>query len=123
MRKSSTLRRTPLKKVSPKRDLAKEKEEQKKQRNDDAEFYLHIWEKRNQISDLTGRKMTGECMSSYMHHLLPKEQYPHLRYEEDNILLCEAPLHAQIEFNPSLLQEPAYSAYLRKLEIAEKKFL
>ena len=119
-RGTSQLKKSALKKGGIK---SNEKQAEKSlQKIQDNEFYLKIWEERKHISDLTGKIIPGECSPAYMHHLLPKHKYKNLRYEPDNILLCEIEYHSQIEINETLLPDQIFVKFYEKLQFARNKF-
>jgi hypothetical protein len=61
------------------------------------EFFLHIWKKRAHYSEITGQYLGKEPMSTYFHHILPKEKYPEACLDEENIILLTLEEHSNVE--------------------------
>lgn len=68
----------------------------KEQQEKDWAFYTMIWNKRpHRCSNPECRVSLGnECRTIYNDHILEKSTYPHLRYEERNIVLVCWNCHA-----------------------------
>lgn len=60
-------------------------------------FFIEIWKKREHKSEVSGVYLGSEPMSTYFHHIMPKEKYPELAYEESNIILLTFPEHSNVE--------------------------
>ncbi len=72
------------------------------QRNNDGyklqrEMFLNIWKKRAHYSEITGQYLGKEPMSTYFHHILPKEKYPQACLDEENIILLTLEEHSNVE--------------------------
>ena len=53
------------------------------------EFFFSIWNKRYHYCVICGRWLGDEPLSYMFDHILEKDKYPDLKYEEENIaLLC-----------------------------------
>lgn len=65
-----------------------EKEEKKLQKEKDYKFYSSIWETRPHICQSCEQWLGNELLTVFFDHLLEKEIYTQLRYEEKNIFLC-----------------------------------
>jgi len=61
------------------------------------EFFLNIWKKRNHFSEISGKYLGKEPMSTYFHHILPKEKYPEASLDEENIILLTLDEHTNVE--------------------------
>jgi hypothetical protein len=61
------------------------------------EFFLHVWKKRAHYSEITGQYLGKEPMSTYFHHILPKEKYPEACLDEENIILLTLEEHSNVE--------------------------
>ena len=61
------------------------------------EFFLDIWKKRPHNSEISGAYLGSEPMSTYFHHILPKEKYPDAKYDEQNIILLTLDEHTNVE--------------------------
>ena len=60
-------------------------------------FFMEIWKKRKHYSEVSGVFLGDEPMSTYFHHIMPKEKYPELAYEESNIILLTLDEHTNVE--------------------------
>jgi hypothetical protein len=91
----------PKKPFKPKRKLLAYKpkgyeamyEEILKMRN----FFMEIWKKRAHKSEVSGVYLGNEAMSTYFHHILPKEKYPEACLDEENIILLTLEEHSNVE--------------------------
>ena len=61
------------------------------------EFFLHVWKKRAHYSEINGQYLGKEPMSTYFHHILPKEKYPEACLDEENIILLTLEEHSNVE--------------------------
>ena len=61
------------------------------------EFFLSIWKKRPHKSEISGTYLGKEPMSTYFHHILPKEKYPEACLDEENIILLTLEEHSNVE--------------------------
>jgi hypothetical protein len=61
------------------------------------EFFLSIWKKRPHKSEVSGEYLGSEPMSTYFHHILPKEKYPEACLDEENIILLTLEEHSNVE--------------------------
>jgi hypothetical protein len=61
------------------------------------EFFLSIWKKRPHKSEISGLYLGKEAMSTYFHHILPKEKYPEACFDEENIILLTLDEHSNVE--------------------------
>ena len=62
-------------------------------------FFLHIWKKRPHKSEVSGTSLGSEALSTYFHHILPKEKYPQAAFDEENIILLTLDEHTNVESN------------------------
>lgn len=60
-------------------------------------FFLQIWKKRQHKSEVSGDYLGSEALSTYFHHILPKEKYPQAALDEENIILLTLNEHDQVE--------------------------
>jgi hypothetical protein len=60
-------------------------------------FFLSIWKKRPHKSEVSGTYLGSEAMSTYFHHILPKEKYPEACLDEENIVLLSLLEHSNVE--------------------------
>lgn len=61
------------------------------------EFFLSIWKKRLHKSEVSGDYLGNEPMSTYFHHILPKQKYPEACLDEENIILLTLEEHSNVE--------------------------
>lgn len=61
------------------------------------DFFLTIWYKRKHKSEVSGEYLGKEAMSTYFHHILPKEKYPEASLDEENIVLLTLEEHCNVE--------------------------
>jgi hypothetical protein len=61
------------------------------------DFFLFIWKKRTHHSEVSGAYLGKEAMSTYFHHILPKEKYPEACLDEENIILLTLEEHSNVE--------------------------
>jgi len=59
--------------------------------------FLDIWKKRPHKSEVSGIYLGKEPMSTYFHHILPKEKYPDACLDEENIVLLSLEEHSNVE--------------------------
>jgi len=60
-------------------------------------FFQEIWNKRPHKSEISGDYLGKEAMSTYFHHILPKEKYPEICLDEENIILLTLDEHTNVE--------------------------
>lgn len=73
--------------------MTKKQEERKKM----MEFFLSIWKKRPHKSEISGKKIYGEVLSIYFHHILPKNKYDFAKYDPQNIAFITFEEHQKVE--------------------------
>ena len=61
------------------------------------EFFLSYWKKMPHYSEISGKYLGSEAMSTYFHHILPKEKYPEASLDEENIILLTLDEHTNVE--------------------------
>lgn len=61
------------------------------------EMFLDIWKKKPHKSEVSGTYLGSEPMSTYFHHILPKEKYPEACLDEENIILLTLEEHSNVE--------------------------
>ena len=61
------------------------------------EFFLTIWNIRPHKSEISGTSLGHEPMSTFFHHILPKEKYPEACFDKDNIVLLTLDEHTNVE--------------------------
>jgi hypothetical protein len=61
------------------------------------EMFLDIWKKKPHKSEVSGAYLGKEPMSTYFHHILPKEKYPEACLDENNIILLTLEEHSNVE--------------------------
>lgn len=68
-------------------------------------FFLDIWNKRPHKSEISGKYLGKEALSTYFHHILPKSKYPEACLDEENIILLTFPEHEEVEMNMYRFEE------------------
>jgi hypothetical protein len=61
------------------------------------QFFVSIWNKRPHKSEVSEEYLGSEPMSTYFHHILPKEKYPEACLDEENIVLLSLLEHSNVE--------------------------
>jgi hypothetical protein len=61
------------------------------------DMFLSIWKKRPHKSEVSEEYLGYEPMSTYFHHILPKEKYPEACLDEENIILLTLEEHSNVE--------------------------
>ena len=92
--------RKPLSKTSskPRKILDKTSCQEKLDRSKQMrEFFLSIWKKKSHYSEISGVYLGSEAMSTYFHHILPKEKDPDACFDEENIILLTLEEHSNVE--------------------------
>jgi hypothetical protein len=76
-----------------KRDMFVQKTKIETMRN----FFLEIWKERKHYSEVSGEYLGSEPLSTFFHHILPKEKYPDEAYDKSNIILLTLDEHTNVE--------------------------
>lgn len=76
-----------------KRDMFVQKTKIETMRN----FFLEIWKERKHYSEISGEYLGSEPLSTFFHHILPKEKYPDEAYDKSNIILLTLDEHTNVE--------------------------
>ena len=90
-RKPITPKRDGL--IVAKRDMFVQKTKIETMRN----FFLEIWKEREHYSEVSGDYLGKEPLSTFFHHILPKEKYPAEAYDKSNIILLTLDEHTNVE--------------------------
>jgi hypothetical protein len=75
------------------------KEEVIRQTSELQEIFLQIWSKKHHYSEESGEYLGKDPLSTFFHHILPKEKYPQARFDEENIILLTLDEHSNVENN------------------------
>ncbi len=81
----------------PKKPLAKSIAPARTEPNPMHVFFKQIWNERKHESEVSGTYLGKEAMSTYFHHILPKNKYPELAYDKCNIILLTLDEHTNVE--------------------------
>jgi len=81
--------------ITVKRDMFVQKTKIETMRN----LFLEIWKERKHYSEVSGNYLGSEALSTFFHHILPKEKYPELQYDKSNIILLTLDEHTDVESN------------------------
>ena len=76
-------------------------DEERKSRLKMLNMFLSVWNKRPHRSEISNAWLGKEAASWMFHHILPKRDYPELKYNEDNIVLLTLIEHDDVEMNPN----------------------
>lgn len=79
--------------ISVKRDMFVQKTKIETMRN----LFLEIWKERKHYSEVSGDYLGKEPLSTFFHHILPKNKYPDLEYDKSNIILLTLDEHTDVE--------------------------
>jgi len=79
--------------ITAKRDMFVQKIKIETMRN----FFLEIWKKRKHYSEVSGSYLGSEPVTTYFHHILPKEKYPEACLDEENIIILTLDEHTSVE--------------------------
>lgn len=80
------------------------------------EWFKDIWGKRAHYSEVSGKWLGHEPLTTMFHHIYPKSKYPDLEFEEDNIILLTADEHGNVENDIYVFEE----VNIRRQELKEK---
>ena len=81
----------------PKKPLSKSITPARTEPNPMHVFFKQIWNERKHESEVSGTYLGKEAMSTYFHHILPKNKYPELAYDKCNIILLTLDEHTNVE--------------------------
>jgi hypothetical protein len=65
--------------------------------NKDHLLFKQIWKERSHKSEVSGTYLGKEAYSTYFHHILPKNKYPEIKMDKENIILLTTDEHANVE--------------------------
>jgi hypothetical protein len=65
--------------------------------NQQRDMFMNIWKKKRHYSEVSNTYLGSEPMSTYFHHILPKEKYPEACLDEENIILLTLEEHSNVE--------------------------
>lgn len=114
LKRSGNLKRTPLKRVSPRK--LKDIEEKKKLREVDNEFYEGVWYKRPHRCRICDKGLGEEALTVYFHHILEKRNYEEYRHCEWNIVILCWECHQNADNNRIELLNRYKRVLLYKIE-------
>jgi hypothetical protein len=63
------------------------------------ELFLALWKKLPHYSQVSGKYLGNEPKTTYFHHILPKNKYPELAFDEENIILLTFEEHQMVEMD------------------------
>ena len=69
------------------------------------DMFLKIWKIRPHKSEVSGTSLGSEALSTYFHHILPKEKYPEASLDQENIILLTWEEHDQVEMDTTRYEE------------------
>lgn len=103
-----------MRRISSKRRARLKEDKEKTVRQFD--MFLDMWKRKSHHSEISGKYLGRDPLSTYFHHILPKSKYPEARYDEDNIILLTPDEHEKVENDPSFYEE----INLRRAKLQEK---
>lgn len=78
--------------------------------------FMDIWLERPHKSEISGRWLGQEALSTFFHHILPKSKYPEGIFDKDNIILLTFDEHQKVEQDSVFYVE----VNRRRLKLKEK---
>jgi 5-methylcytosine-specific restriction endonuclease McrA len=69
------------------------------------DFFLQIWKDRPHKSEISGLPLGSEPLSTFFHHILPKNKYLEASLDEENIILLTWEEHDQVESDTTRYEE------------------
>jgi len=69
------------------------------------DLFLQIWKDRPHKSEISGLPLGSEPLSTFFHHILPKNKYPESSLDEENIILLTWEEHDQVENDTTRYEE------------------
>ena len=69
----------------------------KSQPNSNHILFKKIWKERPHRSEISNVYLGKKALSVYFHHILPKNKYPEIRMDKENIILLTIDEHANVE--------------------------
>jgi hypothetical protein len=79
-------------------------------------FFLDVWKERTHYSEVSGKYLGDEALSTYFHHILPKSKYSDAQYDKENIILLTLEEHDQVEMDAYRYEE----VNVRRQKLLEK---
>lgn len=73
--------------------------ERQQERKEMMDFFLSIWKERPHKSEISGKKIYGEPLTLYFHHILPKKKYPQAALDKENVIILTWEEHDNVELN------------------------
>lgn len=97
------MKKTPLRKISDKQKekIVQEREERKKM----YVLFEEIFNERNKRSEISKVYLGKECLSTFCHHILPKNKYKSAALDKENIILVTFEEHEKVERDPFFFEE------------------
>lgn len=93
------------------------KHEQQKIREIMLSIFMDIWMERPHKSEISGRWLGKEALSTFFHHILPKSKYPDATFDKENIILLTFDEHQKVEQDPTF-----YSEINKRRSILKQKY-
>ncbi len=79
-------------------------------------FFETVWRERPHKSEISDKFLGFEILSTYFHHILPKNKYPQAEFDEENIILLSWEEHDQVEIDMYRYEE----INKRRIKLLEK---
>jgi hypothetical protein len=68
-------------------------------------IFMDIWLEREHKSEVSGRWLGKEALSTFFHHILPKSKHPEAMFDPENIILLTFEEHQKVENDPTFYEE------------------
>lgn len=81
-------------------------------------MFMEIWSERPRRSEVSGKSLGKEALSTYFHHILAKSKHPELALIPENIILLTPDEHANVESDMY-----KYEEVNRRRKALEEKYL
>jgi hypothetical protein len=78
--------------------------------------FMDIWMERPHKSEVSGRWLGQEALTTFFHHILPKSKCPEGIFDKDNIILLTFDEHQKVEQDPTFYEE----VNKRRLKLKER---
>lgn len=66
-------------------------------RDEMLQVFRKVFNERGKKSEISGKHLGSLCLSSFVHHILPKSKYPDAVLDEENLILLTPEEHEVVE--------------------------
>ncbi len=85
-------------------------------------IFMDIWNERKHNSEISGRWLGKEALTTFFHHILPKSKYPDAIFDAENIILLTSDEHAKVESDPVCFEEVNKRREQLKIKYVSRSF-